>query len=99
MNLIITVIEPPQTKDYIGILKRLKLPLNLELRGRGTASKSILSLLGLESNPKCALLSVAGEKNTYRLLDAVKRELYIDAPGNGIAIAIPMKSVGGAKLH
>ena len=97
MNIILTIIEPPQTQIYMAILKRLDLKLNLELRGRGTASKRLLARLGLDPRPKCAVISSAGEESTQKLMRAVKRELYIDAPGNGISIAIPIKSVGGAK--
>lgn len=97
MNIILTIIEPAQMQTYEAILKRLNLKLNLELPGRGTASKSLLARLRLDPKPKCAVLSSAGEESTEKLMRAVRRELYIDAPGNGISIAIPIKSVGGAK--
>lgn len=97
MNLLITIIEPQQEKIYEAILKRLHLPVNMALHGRGTASKNILDLLGLECTPKRAVFSVAGEENTRRLMEAVRHDLYIDAPGNGISVALPIKSVGGAK--
>ena len=97
MNLIITVIEPLQMEKYLSILRKLGLQLNLELRGRGTASKRLLDRLGLEDNPKCAVFSAAGEESTQKLMRAVKREMFIDAPGNGISVALPIKSIGGAK--
>lgn len=97
MNLIITVIEPPQKQVYEQILRKLGLRLNLEMLGRGTATKRLLDRLGLENKPKCVLFSSAGEASTQKLMQAVRRELFIDAPGNGISIAVPIKSVGGAK--
>ena len=97
MNLILTIIEPPQMPVYEQILKKLGLRLNYEMRGRGTATRRLLDRLGLEDKPKCAIFSSAGETGTAKLMQAVRRELYIDAPGNGISIAIPIKSVGGAK--
>lgn len=97
MNLLITVIEPHQEEIYAHILSRLKLPVNMTLHGRGTASKRMLDVLGLERKPKRAVFSIAAEEATRRLMEAVRRELYIDAPGNGISIALPIKSVGGAK--
>ena len=97
MNLIITIIEPPQRPIYDNILQKLGLRLNLEVRGRGTATKHLLNRLGLENKPKCAIFSSAGEQSTQKLMQAVRRELFIDAPGNGISLAIPIKSVGGAK--
>lgn len=97
MNLIITIIEPPQLAVYTGILKRLGLRLNYELHGRGTASKHLLERLGIESKPKYAVISSAGEESSEKLMKAIRRELYIDAPGNGICVCVPIKSVGGAK--
>ncbi|MBQ3669116.1 MAG: hypothetical protein II920_07820 [Clostridia bacterium] len=97
MNLIITIIEPPQMDEYTAILEKLDLKLSFELRGRGTASKRRLEALGLTENPKCAVFSTAGETSTQKLMRAVKRRMFIDAPGNGISVAVPIKSIGGAK--
>ena len=97
MHFILTIIEPHQIEKYGDILAQHRLSLSLELHGHGTASKSILNLLGLESKPKHALLTVASDETTDKFMKAIQRKLYIDAPGNGIAIAIPVKSVGGAK--
>ena len=97
MNLIITVIEPPQMDEYVGILEKLGLRLSFEMRGKGTASKHMLELLGLHDKPKCVVFATAGEQSTQKLMRAVKRQMFIDAPGNGIAVSVPIKSVGGAK--
>ncbi len=97
MNLILTIIEPPQEPIYRGILERLKLPVSYELLGRGTASGTLLQKLRLEPTPKRLLINLAGEESTGKLMQRVKRELYIDAPGNGISVSVPIKSVGGAK--
>ena len=58
MNLIITVIEPPQMDEYVGILEKLGLRLSFEMRGKGTASKHMLELLGLHDKPKCVVFRV-----------------------------------------
>ena len=97
MNFVFTVIDPPREKDYLNILKRLELPVSLLMHGHGTVEKNTLGLLGLETKQRRAIFTVAGEQATQRLMQAVKRELYIDAPGNGVSVAVPIKSVGGAK--
>ena len=42
-------------------------------------------------------MTVAGADMTKQLIRAAKRKLFIDVPGNGIMLAIPIKSVGGGK--
>lgn len=97
MNIVITIIEPSQVPLYEQVLERIHLPVNLILQGRGTAPKTIMGMLGLENKLKRAIFSVAGDENTKKLMHAVRVKLFIDAPGNGITIAVPIKSVGGAK--
>ena len=97
MNIVITIIEPSQVPLYEQVLERIHLPVNLVLQGRGTAPKTIMGMLGLESKQKRAIFSVAGDENTKKLMRAVRVKLFIDAPGNGITVAVPIKSVGGAK--
>ncbi len=97
MNWILTIIEPPQKPAYEQILTKLDLKVSLELKGRGTATKRLLDRLGVENKPKCVIFSAAGETSTQRLMQAVRRKLFIDAPGNGISVAVPIKSIGGTK--
>lgn len=97
MNVVITIIEPSQVPLYEQVLERINLPVNLILPGHGTAPKTIMGRLGLESKLKRAIFSVAGDENTKKLMHAVRVKLFIDAPGNGITVAVPIKSVGGAK--
>ncbi len=97
MNLLLSIIEPQQLDIYNALVKRVGLSVNLELHGRGTASGTLLEKLRLEATPKRVMISIAGKNGSARLLRGIRRELYIDAPGNGIAVCVPVKSVGGAK--
>ena len=74
-----------------------KLPMVLAVLGRGTATSEVLDLYGLEAKEKALLITVAGADMTKQLIRAAKHKLFIDVPGNGIMMAIPLKSVGGGK--
>lgn len=95
MNFVISVINANGLSILNNICERLEIPLVLSLIGKGTASQKIRDLWGIESNEKRIVITVADENKTGLLVSEHKRRLYIDAPGNGILIAVPVKSVGG----
>ncbi len=97
MNYVISIINPDMADRMNGICKTLELPLSIELMGRGTATKNMLDLLGLHSREYRVIMSIADRERTKRLIDEARRQLYIDAPGHGIIVATPIKSVGGGK--
>lgn len=97
MNYVISIINPSGLERLLDITEKLQLPLSIELHGQGTATKSMLDLLGMEFNEKRVLVTVADEEKTAELIKEQRRNLYIDAPGNGIIVAVPIKSVGGGK--
>lgn len=97
MNYIISVINPDGLPIMTDICDKLTLPMTLVVRGRGTATQNMLDLLGIESNDRRVVLTVAGEEKTKALLKEQRRQLYIGVPGRGIVITIPIKSIGGGK--
>lgn len=95
MNYVISVINPNGLSILGNICEKLELPVVLSMKGAGTATESMRSVLGLDSNEKRVVMVVANEERTKSLILEQKRRLYIDAPGNGIVISVPVKSVGG----
>lgn len=73
--------------------------LNLVLTnlGEGTATREQLSLYGLDRTEKAVVSAVAGAEARKQVFKAAKRKLSIDIPGNGILMAVPVKSVGGGR--
>ena len=80
-----------------AIMQSLELPLSIELLGRGTARKNVLDLLGLSTHEYHVIMTIADRDRTARLVEEARKNLYIDAPGQGIIVATPIKSVGGGK--
>ena len=97
MNFIISITSPEALPVLTGICEDMALPLNVTLSGRGTAVKSMLDVLGIESNLKRIMFSVANEEKTREFITRQKRQLHIGVPGHGIVIAVPVKSIGGGK--
>ena len=97
MNFVISIVNPNMLPRMNGIMQTLELPLSIELIGRGTARKDVLDLLGLSTHEYHIFMTIADRESTQRLIDEARRNLYIDAPGQGIIVATPIKSVGGGK--
>ena len=97
MNFVISIVNAGMSPRMNAIMQSLEMPLSIELLGRGTATKSILDLLGLSAREYHIIMTIADRERTERLIDEARRNLYIDAPGQGIIVATPIKSVGGGK--
>ena len=65
--------------------------------GQGTAATEVLDYLGLEATEKAVLLLAA--PRSARLVRRAARELWLDVPGRGILMAVPISSVGGARAR
>lgn len=97
MNYVISIVKPDMSARMNAICRELELPISIDLIGRGTATKNILDVLGLGSREYHIIMTIADRKSTDALIDSARRTLYIDAPGHGIIVATPIKSVGGGK--
>ena len=97
MNYVISIINPEALPELEELCLQLGLPLNITFRGRGTAVKSMLDLLGIESTEKRIMLSVATPEKTREFINGQVQKLHLGVPGHGIVIAVPIKSVGGGK--
>lgn len=97
MNYVISICNPEELDVLTDICSGLELPINVILRGRGTAVKSMLDILGIESNEKRIVLSVAGADKTKQLIKEQRKQMFVGVPGHGIVVAVPIKSVGGGK--
>ena len=97
MNYVISIVNPDMSARMNEICEKLNLPLTIQLRGKGTATKNMLDLLGLNSREYHIIMTIADRESTASLIDEARRQLYIDAPGHGSIVATPIKSVGGGK--
>lgn len=97
MNYVISIFVPQLFQSLRNICSELELPFNTALHGEGTAMPSMLDMLGIESNERRIMLSVAGPEKTEKLIVLQKERLFLGVPGHGITVALPIKSIGGGK--
>ena len=97
MNYVISICAPRALPTLTALCAELGLPVNVVLHAHGTAVRSMLDILGIESNEKRVVMTVANTEKTKRLIEEQKRRLFIGVPGHGIVVAVPIKSIGGGK--
>lgn len=94
---VISVTDRDKSESMTALYQNTGLHSILTKLGRGTASGELLSLNGLDPTEKAIISGVASAEEASQLLRAAKRRLFIDIPGNGIMMTIPLKSVAGGK--
>ena len=97
MNYVISICDPRALPTLTALCAELSLPVNVVLHAHGTAVRSMLDILGIESNEKRVVMTVANTEKTKRLIEEQKRRLFIGVPGHGIVVAVHIKSIGGGK--
>ena len=97
LNLVMTIISRSRRETMEDIIHGLKLPLAITMLAKGTATSEHLSMFGLVPTEYALVLSVADGEQTRKLMRAAKLRMFIDIPGNGIMLSVPLKSVGGGK--
>ena len=93
VDLIITITDRDRCEDFTAWFRRQGIPLVLTALGQGTATTEILDCLGLEDSEKAVLFCVA--PRSPKLVRRAARELWLDVPGNGVLMAVPVDSIGG----
>lgn len=82
-------------KRFLDFYRANGVPVIQTVLGRGTASDDILSTLGLEATEKAVLFSVVTPEKKEILLKELVHTMKITTPGRGIAMSVPMSSIGG----
>lgn len=93
-DLIVAITDRSMQKEFADWFRSRDIPLVLSTYARGTATTEILDYLGLEDTEKSVLLCVAG--HSPRMIRRAAKDLWLDVPGRGILMSIPITSIGGA---
>ena len=97
MNYILTIIDPAAESVLTKICVELEIPVSIVFHGRGTAIKSMLDLLGIESHERRVFIAIADGEKSKRYIEEQKKKLHLGVPGHGITVAVPVKRVGGGQ--
>ena len=96
LDLIITITDRSTCELFINWFRGRDIPLVLTALGQGTATTEILDCLGLEASEKSVLFCLAPHSRC--MVRRAARDLWLDVPGNGVLMTVPVSSIGGGKV-
>lgn len=99
LELLVTVVNKGKEDFYQDLLQSFEVNMQLALRARGTASRQMLSLLGLEENAKTVIFSLIREDRLSDALAALSEKFATIKNGGGIAYTLPLSSVIGVAIY
>lgn len=94
-NLLLTIVNRDYTEAYLRLYRELGVQTVLGIPASGTATRSMLHFLGLEASEKTVLVCACDTRAEKKLLRSLVHTLHIDIAGNGIAVSVPIASLGG----
>ena len=93
----ITISRRSDADMVIELYQELEVPRVYSCLANGTATSQILDFLGLEFCEKTVHQTVVTHNKLHELIAALERQLHIDLPGRGIALAVPLTSISTRK--
>ena len=97
LYLLMTIVRRTDSAEYEGFFRANGISVTYSANCNGTAHAKTLALLGIEKNEKTLLLSFVSEDLLPAVLKGLTRDMKIDLPDRGIAIAVPLSGIGGAR--
>lgn len=96
--MMLTIANRSFRKRYKDFLEESGLDTGFAAHGEGTASHEILNYFGLEAAEKIIYFSIVTEETWKKVRRQLITKMHIDVPGAGIALIIPVSSVGGKNV-
>lgn len=94
---VIAITDHDRGEAMIGLYHNAGLHTVLSTPARGTAKGEHLAIYGLDVKDKYIVSAVASAQEAAQLIKSAKRKLFIDIPGNGVMLTVPLKSVAGGR--
>ena len=95
MYFFITIANRADDKEFVDFFERENVKNIYSTPAHGTASSAVLDLLGLAESEKTVHISLLFHDKMKSLIKKLTNEMWIDLPGRGIALAVPLSSIGG----
>lgn len=99
LSIFITIVNAGHGNAICKVFQRFEVAAQFTQRGRGTASKDILGILGLEETGKDVVFSIIKEENIPEVKPELEAYFKASKANKGIGMAIPMTSIIGATLY
>ena len=98
LYLFITINKKSDAQEFIDFFLRHNTAPIYSAIGHGAASSETLSLFGLEQSEKVLNKSIVTRSKMYELKYALSREMSLDLPDRGIAVAVPLSSIASRRI-
>ena len=93
---LITITQRQNAAEYEDFYLGNGVRVNYSMPCSGTAHEKTLALLGIERTEKSVLFSAVPGELLRDLMRRLTVEMKIDLPDRGVAMAVPLASIGGA---
>ena len=97
LYLLITIIRRNDTEEYEAFYEADGVGVIYSFPCNGTAHAKTLDLFGIEKTEKTMLMSVVTEPSLKSLCQKLSRDMMIDLPDRGVAMAVPLSGIAGAR--
>lgn len=98
MDLVFTILQRGKGEKVIKVAHEQGAGFNIIYPGRGTATSSILEIMGLGATEKDVVLSFCKSEISPKLIEAIAENRHFDKAGTGISFSVPLQSVAGARV-
>ena len=97
LYLLITIIRRSDAEEYESFYESDGIGIIYSFPCNGTAHAKTLDLFGIEKTDKSMLMSVVTETSLSSLCKKLSRDMMIDLPDRGVAMAVPLSGIAGAR--
>ena len=91
----ITITKREYAEEYIDFFHRHGVSNVLTQLCNGTATESMLGLMGVEKTEKVMISAMVREELLGEVIKGLLVEMDISSAGNGISVTLPVNSIGG----
>ena len=95
IRLLVLTVAPRLAQKASALMEREGVPVQMQISGRGTASREMMDMLGLDSGEKTLLLTVLGKRAADVLLARLRRGLKLGTADSGVACTIALTGGSG----
>ena len=95
LKYLLTITNREFAEDYIEFFSKHKMLNVMNFFANGTATTTTLNYMGLEKTEKVMFALMVRNEDIERIKSDLKSQMNINGAGNGIAVFLPVDSIGG----
>ena len=99
LKILVTIVERSKADFYLSALEGFDVNLQTLIYAKGTATKDIASLIGLQDDNKAAIFSIVKEEKIKEILATYEDKYFKTKRGKGVAFTLPISSVIGVMVY